>query len=66
MYYFCLTVKFGCASVQVVDRKVTFAQAPLHLTTWRLAGLKNTGPNHAYFQVHTWFQISVICFSTDS
>ncbi|XP_070587019.1 cilia- and flagella-associated protein 47-like isoform X1 [Erythrolamprus reginae] len=43
--------KLGPTSVQFKEQRITFNNAPLHLTTYRTAILQNLGHNHAYFQV---------------
>ncbi|KAG8136400.1 hypothetical protein E2320_004984, partial [Naja naja] len=43
--------KLGSTSVQFKEQRITFNNAPLHLTTYRTAILQNLGHNHAYFQV---------------
>ncbi|KAM8977297.1 LOW QUALITY PROTEIN: cilia- and flagella-associated protein 47 [Pelodytes ibericus] len=43
--------ELGSTSVQFTEQRVLFHKAPLGLTTSKAAIIKNTGMNHAYFQV---------------
>ena len=37
--------------VQLVDKRISFGQVPLNLSTTRTARIRNSGAYHAYFQV---------------
>ncbi|XP_032824158.2 cilia- and flagella-associated protein 47 isoform X1 [Petromyzon marinus] len=46
----CLA-QIGAVSVQCVDQRVVLGSVPLNITTVRSVFLRNTGQQHAYFQV---------------
>ena len=50
---FPLLLQLGPTNVQFIDRRVMFGQVPLHLTTTRVAMIRNNSLNHAFFQVGT-------------
>ena len=37
--------------VQLIDKRMSFGQVPLNLTTTKIAKIRNSGAYHAYFQV---------------
>ncbi|KAJ8350368.1 hypothetical protein SKAU_G00254980 [Synaphobranchus kaupii] len=46
----CVT-KVGPCSIQLAEQHMLLGSVPLNFTTIRTAVLRNTGPNHTYFQV---------------
>ena len=46
-----LSPQLGSAQVAFVERRLLLGSIPLNLTTEKTISLKNTGHNHAYFEV---------------
>lgn len=46
-----LSSQLGSAQVAFVERRLLLGSIPLNLTTEKTISLKNTGHNHAYFEV---------------
>ncbi|KAI0223616.1 Cilia- and flagella-associated protein 47 [Lamellibrachia satsuma] len=45
------SAKIGMPQVQLIDKRMSFGQVPLNLTTTKIAKIRNSGAYHAYFQV---------------
>ena len=46
-----VSFQLGIPNVSFIDRRLSFGQVPLNLTTTRVATLTNSSMHHAYFQV---------------